>query len=43
MALEENWQAVNQMDGYMNYIATRPRVERLGAHGLFGDMDGIDL
>lgn len=31
------------MDGYMNYIATRPRVERLGAHGLFGDMDGIDL
>lgn len=43
MALEENWQAVSQMDGYVNYIATRPRAERLGAHGLFGDEDGIDL
>lgn len=43
MALEENWSAVSQMDGYMNYIATRPRVERLGSHGLFGDEDGIDL
>ena len=43
MALEENWSAVNQMDGYMNYIATRPRAQRLGSHGLFGDEDGIDL
>lgn len=43
MALEENWAAVSRMDGYMNYIATRPRAERLGAHGLFGDEDGIDL
>lgn len=43
MALEENWQAVNQMDGYVNYIATRPRAERRGSHGLFGDEDGIDL
>lgn len=43
MALEENWSAVNQMDGYMNYIATRPRAERLGSHGLFGDEDGINL
>ncbi len=43
MALEENWRSVSQMDGYMNYIATRPRAERLGSHGLFGDMDGIDL
>lgn len=43
MALEENWQAVSQMDGYVNYIATRPRAERLGAHGLFGDEDGINL
>lgn len=31
MALEENWSAVSQMDGYMKYIATRPRVERLGS------------
>ena len=25
-ALEENWAAVQQSDGYMRYIATRPRV-----------------
>ena len=36
-ALEENWSAVQQSDGYMKYIATRPRAERLGDHGLFGD------
>ena len=28
---------------YMKYIATRPRAERLGSHGLFGDADSIDL
>ena len=43
MALEENWSAVSQMDGYMKYIATRPRAERLSSHGLFGDEDSIDL
>ncbi len=43
MALEEHWSAVSQMDGYLNYIATRPRAERLTAHGLFGDEDGINL
>ena len=43
MALEENWTAVSQMDGYMNYIATRPRAERLGSHGLFGDEDNVKL
>ena len=42
-ALEENWAAVQQSDGYMKYIATRPRAERLGDHGLFGDEDGVDL
>ena len=41
--LEENWSAVQQSDGYMKYIATRPRAERLGNHGLFGDEDGVDL
>mgnify|MGYP000208141230 FL=1 len=30
-------------DGYMKYIATRPRAERLGSHGLFGDKDGVEL
>lgn len=43
MALEENWSAVSRMDGYMNYIATRPRAERLGSHGLFGDEDNVNL
>ena len=32
-ALEENWSQVQQSDGYMKYIATRPRAERLGDHG----------
>ena len=42
-ALEENWSAVQQSDSYMKYIATRPRAERLGDHGLFSDEDGVDL
>lgn len=43
MALEENWSAVSQQDGYMKYIATRPRAERLSSHGLFSDEDNVDL
>ena len=43
MALEENWSAVSQTDGYMKYIATRPRAERLSSHGLFSDNGNIDL
>ena len=27
----------------MKYIATRPRAERLGDHGLFSDENGVDL
>ena len=42
-ALEENWPQVQQSDGYMKYIATRPRAERLGDHGLFGDEDVVNL
>ena len=42
-ALEENWSAAQQSDSYMKYIATRPRAERLGDHGLFGDEEGVDL
>ncbi|MDE6590836.1 MAG: relaxase MobL, partial [Oscillospiraceae bacterium] len=30
-------------DIYAEYIATRPRVERVGSHGLFGDEDYVDL
>ena len=43
LALEEHWKQVQQTDGYMKYIATRPRTERLGDHGLFGDTDHVDL
>ena len=42
-ALEENWTTVRQSEGYMKYIATRPRAERLGTHGLFGDEETVDL
>lgn len=42
-ALEENWSQVQQSDGYMKYIATRPCAERLGDHGLFGDEETVNL
>ncbi len=42
-ALELNGDGVQQSEQYMKYIATRPRVERLGSHGLFGDEDSVDL
>ena len=35
LALEENWSQVQSSEGYAKYIATRPRAERLGDHGLF--------
>ena len=41
--LEDNWSDVQQSDIYAEYIATRPRVERIGSHGLFGDEDYVDL
>ena len=31
-ALEDNWDGVQQSDIYAEYIATRPRVERLGSY-----------
>lgn len=43
MVLESNWDKLSTMEGYAGYIATRPRAERLGSHGLFGDEDGVDL
>ena len=43
LALEENWSQVQTSEGYAKYIATRPRAERLGDHGLFGDEDSVDL
>ena len=41
--LEDHWPDVQQSDIYAEYIATRPRVERIGNHGLFGDEDYVDL
>ena len=43
LTLEENWDRVQGMEGYAKYIALRPRAERLGEHGLFGDDDNVDL
>ncbi len=41
--LEANWDAAQSTEVYMKYIATRPRVEKLGTHGLFGDEDDVNL
>ena len=43
LALEANWDSIHESEQYMKYIATRPRAERIGAHGLFGDDDAISL
>lgn len=43
LALEQNWNRVQSTEGYAKYIATRPRAERLGSHGLFGDTDPVSL
>ena len=43
MALDANAHSIQDTDGYMKYIATRPRVERQGEHGLFSDSDSVSL
>ena len=43
LTLESNWNRLSSMEGYAKYIALRPRAERLGEHGLFGDNDAVDL
>ena len=43
LTLEENWDKMQSMEDYAKYIALRPRAERLGEHGLFGDDDAVDL
>ena len=43
LVLESNWDEFSSIDGYAGYIALRPRAERLGEHGLFGDDDNVDL
>ena len=42
-ALELHWDTAQHSDVYMKYIATRPRAERIGSHGLFGDEEHVDL
>lgn len=41
-ALEDNAQSVTGRKTYADYIATRPRAERFGSHGLFTD-DGVEV
>ncbi len=43
LALEVNWDSIHESEQYMKYIATRPRAERVGTHGLFGDEDAVSL
>lgn len=43
MALDSNLHNIHSEDGYMKYIATRPRVEKQGAHGLFSSTPSVDL
>ena len=43
VALETHWDDAQHSEVYARYIATRPRAERLGSHGLFGDEDYVDL
>ena len=42
MAVEENLDAVANTKTYADYIATRPRAERFGHHGLFTD-EGVEV
>lgn len=35
MALEQNMDNIGQRENYVDYIANRPRVQRMGTHGLF--------
>ena len=34
-ALEDNADRISKLDNYLRYIATRPRTQRMGSHGLF--------
>ena len=39
-AIEDNYEAIAKKENYVDYIASRPRVQKLGAHGLFTADDG---
>jgi len=38
--MEDNYEQIAQWENYVDYIANRPHVEKLGAHGLFNDSQG---
>lgn len=42
-AVDRNVHTIQDGDIYMQYIATRPRAEKHGSHGLFGEEEEIDL
>lgn len=41
--LDENAHALQESDRYMRYIATRPRAEKHGEHGLFSSSPELSL
>ena len=43
VALDTHLHEVESESGYMSYIAQRPRAEKHGGHGLFGEADVTDL
>ncbi len=43
MALDANLHEINSESGYMQYIATRPGVQRRGTHGLFSSSTSVNL
>ena len=43
MALDTNLHEIDPESGYMQYIATRPRVQKRGTHGLFSSATAVDL
>ena len=43
MALDANLHEIDSESGYMQYIATRPRVQMRGTHGLFSSATAVDL
>ena len=38
-AIEDNYDQIAKRENYVSYIAQRPRVERVGSHGLFSGTD----
>ena len=43
MALDSNLHELHSESGYMKYIATRPRVQMRGSHGLFSSSAAVNL